>query len=331
MSDYGDNVSRISDLIKQSQETPLESIDENESTLFSRAVGNAQKKATEYTDKWDTIKEKGDEELAGVLGIEIPLKGYKKAKSLYKKYKDAKKQLEDARKPKEEDEDEEDPEGFGEEEDEEPEVDSGGGGASASADVDRELTNNTDGWVDRMKQRLNDLDDLPDSSTATLSNPITDEPLLARGGADALESDATSFGSKVLKAGSDALDTLKSGLGKVGDFVKGAKNKLFSSAGKDAGKVVGKEVGEDEAVGVFDSVVGGIPLLGEGALAITGLISLGRAFAHLFKHKKQFKPQKTQLTGVALPTANTQLTQKFSMGLPSIDSASEVSASFSAF
>ena len=334
---YGDNVSRISDLIKQSQETPLESIDENESTLFSKAVGKAQKKATEYTDKWDTIKEKGDEELAGVLGIEIPLKGYKKAKSLYKKYKDAKEQLQKKQTPKEgedkaeQPEEEEDPQGFGEEEEEEPEVDSGGGGASASADVDRELTNNTDGWVDRMKQRLNDLDDLPDSSTATLSNPITDEPLLARGGSEALESDVTTFGSKVLKAGSDALDTLKSGLGKVGDFVKGAKNKLFSSAGKDAGKVVGKEVGEDEAVGVFDSVVGGIPLLGEGALAITGLISLGRAFAHLFKHKKQFKPQKTQLQGVALPTANTQLTQKYSMGLPSIDSASEVSASFSAF
>ncbi len=330
MGDYGDNVSRISDLIKQSQETPLESIDENESTLFSKAVGKAQKKATEYTDKWDTIKEKGDEELAGVLGIEIPLKGYKKAKGLYQKYKDAKEQLQKKRTPKE-GEEEEDPQGFGEEEDEEPEVDSGGGGASAGADVDRELTNNTDGWVDRMKQRLNNLDDLPDSSTATLSNPVTDEPLLARGGSEALESDATTFGSKVLKAGSDALDTLKSGLGKVGDFVKGAKNKLFSSATKDAGKVVAKEAGEDEAVGVFDSVVGGIPLLGEGALAITGLISLGRAFAHLFKHKKQFKPQKTQLQGVALPTANTQLTQKYSMGLPSIDSASEVSASFSAF
>lgn len=327
---YGDNVSRISDLIKQSQETPLESIDENESTLFSRAVGKAQKKATEYTDKWDTIKEKGDEELAGVLGIEIPLKGYKKAKSLYKKYKDAKEQLKKKQKP-EEGEEEEDPQGFGEEEDEEPEVDSGGGGASASADVERELTNNTDGWVDQMKQRLSNLDDLPDSSTATLSNPITDEPLLARGGADALESDVSSFGSKVLKVGSDALDTLKSGLGKVGDFVKGAKNKLFSSAGKDAGKVVGKEVGEDEAVGVFDSVVGGIPLLGEGALAITGLISIGRAFAHLFKHKKHFTPKTPQAQGVALPTVNTELTQKYSMGLPSIDSASEVSASFSAF
>lgn len=329
---YGDNISRISDLIKQSNETPLESIDENESTLFSKAVGNAQKKATEYTDKWDTIKEKGDEELAGVLGIEVPLKGYKKAKSLYKKYKDAKKQLEDAKKPKGDGEEPEDPDGVEKpEEPEEPEVDSGGGGASASADVDEELSRNSEGWVDQMKQRLNNLDDLPDSSTATLSNPVTDEPLLARGGNDALESDATSFGERVGKIGSDALDTLKSGLGKVGDFVKGAKNKLFSSAGKDAGKVVGKEVGEDEAVGVFDSVVGGIPLLGEGALAITGLISIGRAFAHLFKHKKHFTPKTPQAIGVAIPQANTQLTQKYSMGLPSIDSASEVSASFSAF
>ena len=324
MGDYGDNISRISDLIKQSQEAPLEGIDESASSLYSQAVGKAQKKATEYTDKWDTIKEKGDEELAGVLGIEVPLKGYKKAKSLYKKYKDAKEQLEKKQKPEEADEEEEDPQGFGEEENEAPEVDEGGGASGSSYSQQAE---------DRILNRIPN-EPLPDSSTATMTNPATDEPLLAegeRGGASALESDATSFGERVGKIGSDALDTLKSGLGKVGDFVKSAKNKLFSSATKDAGKVVGKEVGEDEAVGVFDSVVGGIPLLGEGALAITGLISIGRAFAHLFKHKKHFIPKTPQLQGVALPQANTQLTQKYSMGLPSIDSASEVSASFSAF
>ena len=77
--------------------------------------------------------------------------------------------------------------------------------------------------------------------------------------------------------------------------------------------------------------MGGIPLLGEGALAITGLISIGRAFAHLFKHKKHFIPKTPQAIGVALPTVNTELTQKYSMGLPSIDSAREVSASFSTF
>ena len=321
---YADNVSRISDLIKQSNETPLESIDENESTLFSRAVGNAQKKATEYTDKWDTIKEKGDEELAGVLGIEVPLKGYKKAKSLYKKYKDAKKKL-DSEGTKKGDEEPEDPDGVEKPPaPEAPEVSNGGGASGTSYSQEAE---------NRILNRI-PKEPLPDSNTASETNIVNDEPLLAQGersGTNALESDATSFGERVGKIGSDALDTLKSGLGKVGDFVKGAKNKLFSSTAKDTGKVVAKEAGEDEAVGVFDSVVGGIPLLGEGALAITGLISIGRAFAHLFKHKKHFQPKTPQLQGVALPQANTQLTQKYSMGLPSIDSASEVSASFSAF
>ena len=205
MSDYGDNISRISDLIKQSNETPLESIDENESNLFSQAVGKAQKKQTEYTDKWDTIKEKGDEELAGVLGIEVPLKGYKKAKSLYKKYKDAKEQLEKKQKPEDADK-EEDPDGVEKpEETEAPEVDEGGGASGSSYSQEAE---------DRILNRIPN-EPLPDSSTATMSNPATDEPLLAEGersGANALESDATSFGERVGKIGSDALDTLKSGL-----------------------------------------------------------------------------------------------------------------------
>ena len=259
--------------------------------------------------------------MAGVLGIEVPLKGYKKAKSLYKKYKDAKNKLEEGKKGEEP----EDPDGIVKQEvPEAPEVDEGGGASGSTYSQEAQ---------DRILNRI-PKESLPDSNTASETNLVNDQPLLAEGersGAEALESDATSFGSRVVKAGSDALDTLKSGLNKVGDFVKGAKNKLFSSAGKDAGKAVGKEVGEDEAVGVFDSVVGGIPLLGEGALAITGLISIGRAFAHLFKHKKHFQPKTPQAIGVAIPQANTDLTQKYSMGLPSIDSASEVSASFSAF
>ena len=48
MSDYGDNISRISDLIKQSQDAPIESLDDVESTLFSRASAQAAGKAKEY-------------------------------------------------------------------------------------------------------------------------------------------------------------------------------------------------------------------------------------------------------------------------------------------
>ena len=330
MGDYGDNISRISDLIKQSQQAPLSGIDENESSLFSQAVGKANKKAQEYTDKWDTIKEKGDEELAGVLGIEVPLKGYKKAKGLYKKYKDAKEQLEKKRNP-EKQEEEEDPQGFGEAEEEEATIDSGGGGASVGADVGREVQTQENYWVGDMKQRLQGTRELPDSSSAVDRNAVTDEPLtIEDGGSEILDSGVSrigDFADRVKAVGSDALETLKSGLGKVGDVIGSAKNKLLGSSGD----LIAKKVGEDEAVGVFDSVVGGIPLLGEGALAITGLISLGRAFAHLFKHKKHFTPKTPQLQGIALPQVNTELTQKYSMGLPSIDSASEVSASFSAF
>ena len=326
MGDYGDNISRISDLIKQSQDAPLESIDEQESTLFQQATLNANKKATEYTDKWDTIKEKGDEELAGVLGIEVPLKGYKKAKSLYKKYKEAKSKIESSKKSKE---DVQDPD-FEKPETPSADVDSGEGGG-ASADVNNEVSAEQNNWIGDMKERLNNLDELPSSSSAQMTNPITNEPLLAeKSGTEGLENGIGDFADRVKQVGSDALDTLKSGLGKVGDFVKGAKNKLFSSTTKDAGKIATK-VGEDEGVGIFDSVAGSIPLIGEGALAITGLISIGRAFAHLFKHKKHFTPKTPQLVGMAIPSANPQLTQKYSMGLPSIDSASEVSASFSAF
>lgn len=346
MADYGDNISRISDLIKQSQDTPLESIDETESTLFSRASAQAAGKAKEYTDKWDNIKEKGDEELAGVLGVEVVSKGYKKVKGLYNKFKSGKKALDDLKKKVSGEEDEKDPDGLDEDEEkfegfEEEEtsatgdISSGGGAASAGVDVEREVGGQVDNWVGDMRARLQGIRELPSSSSATLTNPVTDEPLLAAGGeasgeaglTSGIESSVSEFAARVGKIGSDALDTLKSGLGKVGNFARAAKEKLV---GKATAKAT-EEAGEDEAVGLFDSVAGGIPILGEVALGITGLVSIGRAFAHLFKHKKKFVPKKVAVQGVAIPTAPTQLTQKYSMGLPSIDSASEVSASFSAF
>ncbi len=350
MGDYGDNVSRISDLIKQSQDAPIESLDDVESTLFSRASAQAAGKAKEYTDKWDTIKEKGDEELAGVLGVEVISKGYKKVKGLYKKFQSGKKALDDLKKKGGEEEDDKDPDGLDEDEEkfegfEEEETSatgdiSSGGGASAGADVEREVGGEVDNWVGDMRARLQGIRELPSSSSATLTNPVTDEPLLAAGGeaggeaglSSGIESSVSEFASRVGKIGSDALDTLKSGLGKVGDFAQAAKQKLFGKAtAKATEEAVGKKVGEDEAVGLFDSVAGGIPILGEVALGITGLVSIGKAFAHLFKHKKKFAPQISSAQGISIPTAPTQLTQKYSMGLPSIDSASEVSASFSAF
>tara|TARA_R110000824_G_scaffold353233_1_gene540367 strand:+ start:2814 stop:3869 length:1056 start_codon:yes stop_codon:yes gene_type:complete len=351
MSDYGDNISRISDLIKQSQDAPIESLDDVESTLFSRASAQAAGKAKEYTDKWDTIKEKGDEELAGVLGVEVISKGYKKVKGLYKKFQSGKKALDDLKKKGDGEEDDKDPDGLDEEDEkfegfEEEEtsatgdISSGGGGASAGADVEREVGGEVDDWVGNMRARLQGIRELPSSSSATLTNPVTDEPLLAAGGeaggeaglSGGIESSVSEFASRVGKIGSDALDTLKSGLGKVGDFAQAAKQKLFGKASaKATEEAVGKKVGEDEAVGLFDSVAGGIPILGEVALGITGLVSIGKAFAHLFKHKKKFAPKISSAQGISIPTAPTQLTQKYSMGLPSIDSASEVSASFSAF
>jgi hypothetical protein len=141
MSDYADETSRISDLIRQYRDVPLEDFGD---VVEEEKQQDQAKRATdlsEYMDKWKTTQEEGGEELGGVVAFEGAIKMKNKVKSIYDKYKEARKKVNEIRKrlgrKDSEEEDEEDPDGFGgaEEEEETPE---GFGGAEEDEDIENE-------------------------------------------------------------------------------------------------------------------------------------------------------------------------------------------------
>lgn len=142
MSDYADESSRISDLIRQYRDVPLEDFGD---VVEEEKQQQQEKRATdlnEYMEKWKNTKDLGGEELGGVVAFEGAIKMKNKVKSIYDKYKEARKKVNEMRKRlgrrNSEEEDEEDPEGFGGAEEEEDETPEGFGGAEEDEDMENE-------------------------------------------------------------------------------------------------------------------------------------------------------------------------------------------------
>ena len=106
-----------------------------------------------------------------------------------------------------------------------------------------------------------------------------------------------------------------------------ATKETVETATKDVGEGI---VEKGLTSGLGDLVAGAIPVVGEAILGVAGLVSIGEGIYHLFHHKSKQPVVSTVATG-ALPTAPNNLTQKYALALPSIDSASEPSASVSSF
>jgi hypothetical protein len=87
------------------------------------------------------------------------------------------------------------------------------------------------------------------------------------------------------------------------------------------------EGGEAAAFGTTEAVLGGIPVVGEIALAVGGLVAIGDSIYHLFHHPKE-APAIPVATPVNIPQT---LTAKFSSALPSVDNSTDRSSSMSSF
>ena len=89
--------------------------------------------------------------------------------------------------------------------------------------------------------------------------------------------------------------------------------------------------GVEGALSLGDVALGAVPVLGEVALGITGLVSVGEGIYHLFHHDAGSPPTAPTPTNVAMPSPSNALTSKFTQGLPSIDGASEMAGSMVSF
>lgn len=118
MADYADETSRISDLIRQYRDVPLEDFGDVVEEEKSQEQSKRATDFSEYMEKWKNTKDLGGEELGGVVAFEGAVKMKNKIKGIYDKYKSVRKKVNEMRKRlgrrNSEEEDEEDPEGFGE-------------------------------------------------------------------------------------------------------------------------------------------------------------------------------------------------------------------------
>ena len=109
---------------------------------------------------------------------------------------------------------------------------------------------------------------------------------------------------------------------------------LVEQTTKQAAEKASEDVGEGLVEkgltsGLGDLAATAIPVVGEAVLGVAGLVSIGEGIYHLFHHKTKQPAVATAVSNVVAPPTN--LTQKYSLSLPSIDAASEASASVSSF
>ena len=165
------------------------------------------------------------------------------------------------------------------------------------------------------------------------------EPEPIGGGQEGL-SEVGGEGSSLLeRAGQKAFTSLakrgqsiREGFGAVKNFFSPSGGS-GATAGAETGAEVGAEAGAEAGVealaglGTADAVLGAIPVVGELALLVSGVVGLGEGIYHLFHPDKKPPPPPT-----ASPvTAPHALTQSYALALPSVDNAVDRQASVGTF
>lgn len=114
-------------------------------------------------------------------------------------------------------------------------------------------------------------------------------------------------------------------------FVTGGTTDGGTAAGNIAGDAVADSAPEiASGLGEFftaDAVASAIPVVGEVAAGVGGLVAVGDAIYHLF-HKPSDKPSAPPPPPISAPT---QVTQQYASALPSVDASTQRAASSSVF
>jgi len=198
--------------------------------------------------------------------------------------------------------------------------------------------------------RSGEIPDIPDPPdlgdvVATARNVASDAGQAVRTGVQTAQegaSYASQLGQKAFTSLAQRGQSIKAGFQNVKDFIsktpseiQDAGQTLAETTGKTVAKgavEAGVDTGVETGLATSDAILGAVPVLGEVALGITGLVSVGEGLYHLFHHKDK-APSAPGLPSTGLPTSDPTagLTQKFASALPSIDSSAEVSASSMSF
>jgi hypothetical protein len=162
--------------------------------------------------------------------------------------------------------------------------------------------------------------------SSTISTTVNNVRGAASEGEEAVQGFANKLYNKFGQSGRDMITKAKSFFSKSA----GDTDATAAAAGEEGTTTVvaaAAEGGEVAAFGTTEAVLGAIPVVGEIALAVGGLVAIGDSIYHLFHHPKE-APAAPVATPVNIPQA---LTAKFSAALPSVDNATDRSSSMSAF
>ncbi len=321
---YSSNVERAQDTI--SNLTGGVVSDYND--LANRVTEKQAQESQEYTNKWKEVQELGNDELAGYLGAKGLYAGYKKAKSLVGQGKDLVNQVKSK--------------------------------VGELADSGQDFVDEARGTVsDLASSARSQVEDLANRGRTVLTDAMEDGKgniaHLGQESADKLSADVDDFspenipegaGGRVNLAGDNkataseegdayAPDQVTSESGEVAETSFGGGEPTLGNVGadvgEDAGESVGKVIGEDVLSDVADtSLLDAIPVVGEGIAVVGGLVAIGDGIAHLFKHNH------TQTAPPPLPPISSfqapqGVTAKFSTAIPSIDTATDRSGSYTNF
>lgn len=348
MGDYGSEADRINDMVRQHKEAYTAGLGDEVNSLQTLATENWNSQSADYLSKYGHLAEGGGAEIAGAFGLKGIYKGGQNLKGLYDKYKT---KASDSNDPLVEN-DSGNPENINNEVPENlrpedvPSIPQTGEAPTISTEdissADAFDFIRTEGGVDvPLSQRTPEVqEETPEvEETSFMDRP---PPALSEEQAQAefpriSASDAAP--SATAPAPVEDLDEPEERFEDAPEEpvseISPATTDVVEQAAKETAEKATAEVGEGIVEkgltsGVGELVAGAIPVVGEGLLAVAGLVSIGEGIYHLFHHKDKQPIVSSAPTG-SLPSAPSNLTQKYALALPSIDSASEASASVSSF
>tara|TARA_R110002012_G_scaffold37498_1_gene104922 strand:+ start:1457 stop:2512 length:1056 start_codon:yes stop_codon:yes gene_type:complete len=351
MGDYGSETQRINDLIQQTRESTASSISQTLDNAQSSATTKWTKEGDEYLAKYQTLAQGGGADIAGALGLEGVWRGGKKVKDLYDSYQKAKSVLNKQKLVDNTDSPTDVPSETAENlsdgrvggvPDVEPKPQTGEAPEISTDDFtskdafdfirtegqpDVPLTQKTPqaqeetpeveetSFMDRPPPALSEEEaqgefprisasDAPPQATAPAPVEDLDEP------EDKFEDAPEEPAENVIQQTTE--QTLKKGGEDL--LEKGGESLVEKAAGSGLGELA----------------FGAVPVVGEIALGVAGIVSIGEGLYHLFHHKDKAPVVNQTPTGTYNNVSNT-LTQKYAMALPSIDASSDVPASISSF
>tara|TARA_R110002012_G_scaffold237919_1_gene411668 strand:- start:4736 stop:5656 length:921 start_codon:yes stop_codon:yes gene_type:complete len=305
---YADNVANLQDRLTQMRATQADAF-AGETQAQTDAFNE---KTKGYSEKWQAIEQAGGEDIAGMLGAHGVYSGYKKIKKLYNGVQERKKALNQT--------DDDAPTG-------DAPAPAGTQAGAGEPDLTPQAPTGPDAMAqpnapavdsvaptpraapeNRMLEDTSDDFDIAPSGLGDLKPPV--EP------PGPLSQLADNLGENLASKGRD----IKAGFQSVKDF--------FSRSGGDAGAAEGAEGGEALAgFATTDAVLGAVPVIGEVALAVGGLVAIGDGIYHLFHHPKA-PPTQAAPPPVQAPTS---MIAKYSLALPSVDSSVDRAASVGSF